>query len=102
MSSESSYSFIYRTITGKRKFDTFIHILLAIKRGAGKTRIMNAQNLSCEQLEAYLSFLIEIGLLNFDLAHKNKFIITAKGQQFLEDYINLKITLDCLTLNCKD
>jgi predicted transcriptional regulator len=93
MSSESSYSIIYRKIAGKSRFDTITNILSAVKIGAGKTRIMNTLNLNCDQLEVYLSLLLEIELLNSDLTNKNNFIITVKGQQFLRDYNNLKIIL---------
>lgn len=94
MSSESSYSIIYRKITGKSKFDTITNILSAVKKGAGKTRIMNTLNLNYDQLEVYLSLLLKIELLNSDFTNKNKFIITNKGQQFLKDYNNLKIVLN--------
>ena len=94
MSSESSYSIIYRKITGKSKFDTLKNILSAIKSGTRKTYIINTQNLNCDQLEVYLSLLLEIGLLNSDLTDKNKFIITDRGQEFLKDYAKLKMILD--------
>ena len=93
MSSESSYSIIYRKIAGKSRFDTITNILSAVKIGAGKTCIMNTLNLNCDQLEVYLSLLLEIELLNSDLTNKNNFIITVKGQQFLRNYNNLKIIL---------
>ena len=94
MSSESSYSIIYRKIARKSKFDTLSNILFAIKSGTGKTRIMNTQNLSSDKLEVYLSLLLEIRLLNSDLTDKNKFIITDRGQEFLKDYAKLKMILD--------
>jgi predicted transcriptional regulator len=68
-------------------------ILIVAKADTLKTHIMYKCNLSHRQLETYLNFLLEIGLLKSHLNEENKaryYEITSKGLEFLMAYSKLK------------
>jgi predicted transcriptional regulator len=73
-------------------------ILRVAVGGKTKTCIMRKCNLSFRQLQAYLAFLKEKGLLKVEL-HKGKsepervYVTTERGLAFLKAYGNLKATL---------
>ena len=83
---------------------TRVEILGSILKVAGggtlKTHIMYRANLSHRQLEKYLSFLEERGLL-MDFVDEdtgtNLFKITEKGIEFLKEYNHLSNYLDAKT-----
>ena len=65
-------------------------ILTITKGGCLKTQIMYRANLSFAQLNEYLSFLIQMGLLQFkNEKGKNTYGTTAKGEKYLEKYKDL-------------
>jgi predicted transcriptional regulator len=66
-------------------------ILDIASKGALKTHIMYKANLSHRQLESYLRFLLETGLIREvgNGAEKTKFIITEKGLDFLKEFSHI-------------
>jgi len=75
--------------THKRRDRLYIiaEILVIAKEGTLKTQIMYRANLSFAQLNEYLSFLLQIGLLE-KIAKEGKTIYraTPKGIKYLENY----------------
>ncbi len=69
-------------------------ILTVAKHGARKTHIMYRANLSYDQLNEYLSFLLDNGLIEKDADVEYEgavmYKISAKGRQFLERYSQLQ------------
>jgi len=66
-------------------------ILKVARHGASKTQVMYRASLSFAQLTAYLSLLVEFGLL--EAIKKNEKVIyrtTAKGVQYLKSYEEIK------------
>ena len=58
------------------------------KEGKLKTRIMYKVNLSFSQVNAYLSFLTEMGFLRVRVENRKKlYETTAKGNQYIKNYI---------------
>jgi len=84
----------YSTFQRKRSdIDIIADILKEAQKVKRKTRIMYNCNLSYSQLEIYLSFLLEIGLLDShsdQRSNKPSFRITSKGSKFLSAYSKLK------------
>ena len=62
-------------------------ILKIATDGCLKTQIMYRANLSFGQLNEYLSFLIKMNLLEIQKEdQKNNYVITSKGEKYLEKY----------------
>jgi len=77
--------------------DIIANILSEANEGAKKTHIMYKSNLSFRQLQAYLDFLLDRGLLTMSEegseGNPNLLKTTAKGRAFLRAYRNLKALL---------
>lgn len=69
----------------RRKLDIIADILLVVKKDAGKTRIMYQANLSYKLLTKYLDDVMKASLVRF-VADRNCYVLTSKGEQFLERY----------------
>jgi len=69
----------------RRKFDIIADMLLVASNGAKKTQIMYQANLSYRLLTKYLEEVRKAYLLRFDRKQRC-YILTSKGQQFLEVY----------------
>ena len=65
-------------------------ILDIAKNGACKTRIMYLGNLSFSALEKYLNMLSACGLLQQRNDLDGSYVVTEKGQGFLDDYYELE------------
>ena len=93
------YSTRSQSSTFQRKrndIDIIAAILKKAKTGARKTRLMYYCNLSYTQLENYLSFLLEIGLLDSHPSEQNNrksYWTTPRGLKFLDTYAQLKILM---------
>lgn len=78
----------------RTQIDIMASILNEAFEGARKTRIMYGCNLSYRQLQSYLKLLVGMKLLRVVLEKKSSkttfFETTAKGQDFLLAYRNLK------------
>jgi predicted transcriptional regulator len=62
-------------------------IIEATKESQLKTRIMYSANLSFSQVNEYLSFLTEMGLIRVYVENGKKlYKTTAKGNQYIENY----------------
>lgn len=97
MHSEVSAGLGYSSYQRKRSdIDIIADILKEAKKVKRKTRIMYSCNLSYKQLEIYLTFLLEVKLLE-SLSDKRgswtSFRITSKGSKFLSAYKELKILM---------
>jgi predicted transcriptional regulator len=84
-----------RRIRQHRSRLKIINDILAVARhGARKTHIMYRANLSYDQLNEYLSFLLDNGLIEkeADMEYEGAVIykVTQKGRQFLERYSQLQ------------
>jgi predicted transcriptional regulator len=66
------------------------NILEIAKNGARKTRIMYLGNLSFDLLQKYLEMLSICGLLQQRNGPERTYVVTEKGQLFLEDYYELE------------
>lgn len=71
----------------RRRLDIIADILNVVSRGAKKTQIMYQANLSYKLLNKYLSEIIEVCLVRFE-RRKKHYVLTSKGQKFLEKYKN--------------
>ncbi len=75
------------------RLDIIANILVAASGGVRKTAIMYKCNLSFRQLEMYLDFLQERGLLNAFARRRSRtfvmFETTDKGMDYLQAYHNL-------------
>jgi len=69
----------------RRKLDIIADILLVVRKGAGKTRIMYQANLSYKLLTKYLDDVMKASLVCF-VDNRNCYVLTSKGEQFLERY----------------
>jgi len=66
-------------------------VLAVTSNGALKTQVMYKANLSFAQLNEYLSFLLEIGLLKTVKRGEKKFYkTTRKGTKYLESYAEIR------------
>jgi len=76
------------------RLDIIAHILSSATCGVRKTSIMYKCNLSFRQLETYLGFLLNKGLLNMftrkESATSQYFETTERGMDFLRAYRNLE------------
>jgi len=73
------------------RFDIIYQILSSSRRPVQKTRILYGCNLSYDQLQKYLGYLISYGLLNtLEKNGREFFQITEKGREFLDGYKHLK------------
>jgi len=80
----------------RNDIDIIADILKKAKKGAGKTRLMYYCNLSFSQIESYLSFILEIELIDTHPAGKNNrksYRTTSRGLKFLDTYSQLKILM---------
>jgi predicted transcriptional regulator len=97
MRKEAAIRLDYSTFQTKRNdIDIIADILKEAKKVERKTHIMYNCNLSYSQLETYLSFCLEVGLLNSYLdegTNRLSYQITSKGFEFLSVYSQLKILL---------
>jgi predicted transcriptional regulator len=69
----------------RRKLDIIADMLLVAANGAKKTQIMYQANLSYRLLVKYLEEVRRAYLLSFE-RKQQRYILTSKGQQFLEIY----------------
>lgn len=58
-------------------------ILMVVRTGARKTRIMYQANLSYRLLIQYLGYALEVNLLS---RNESQYVVTPKGFEFLEKY----------------
>jgi len=72
-------------LTYRRKLDIIADMLLVASNGAKKTQIMYQANLSYRLLTKYLEEVRKAYLLSFERKQR-RYIVTSKGQQFLEVY----------------
>lgn len=92
MLKEKSTRLGYSEFHKKRSdIDIIADILQEAKEVEKKTHIMYKCNLSYSQLETYLSFCVEVGLLvsHSDEGSHRSFKITSKGRKFLSFYSKL-------------
>jgi predicted transcriptional regulator len=61
-------------------------ILVAVKTGARKTRIMYQANLSFRLLKKYLDYALEAELIAKPSENNSVYFATARGHEFLEKY----------------
>ncbi len=79
----------------RSRMDIMENILSVAMKGARKTHIMYRCNLSFEQLNVYLDFLLSLGLLNSvsikieDKSRSEIYETSNKGQAFIQAYRNL-------------
>jgi len=86
---EKKVGFMHRS-----RMEIVAAILRVSKGGARKTHIMYRCNLSFRQLEAYLDFLTNSGLVReISKSGSSVFEITDKGAAFLQAYNTLKALL---------
>jgi predicted transcriptional regulator len=69
----------------RRRLDIVADMLLVASRGAKKTQIMYQANLSYKLLNKYLAEIRRAYLVSFE-RKKRCYVLTSKGQQFLETY----------------
>ena len=79
----------------ERKRRDRLHIMAEIldiaKNGCLKTQIMYRANLSFAQLNEYLGFLLEVGLLEeISKNEKSVYMVTRKGVRFLQNYYKIR------------
>jgi predicted transcriptional regulator len=67
------------------RLDIIADILQVVSQNAKKTQIMYQANLSYKVLQRYLRDIISASLINFEIAERC-YVLTSKGQKFLEDY----------------
>ena len=72
-------------MTYRRKLDIIADMLLVASNGAKKTQIMYQANLSYRLLQKYLEEERKAYLLSFERKER-RYVLTSKGQQFLEVY----------------
>jgi len=78
----------------RSRIEIVADILEIAKNGALKTRIMYLGNLSFDLLEKYLEMLSASGLLQHQNGPERTYMVTEKGQHFLEDYYELEKNLE--------
>jgi predicted transcriptional regulator len=74
----------------RSRLDIIAEILKAATAGALKTRIMYSVALSFDQLNEYVSLLVDNGLLDYD-AKKRVYKTTKNGHDFLTKYEKLRL-----------
>jgi len=91
---EKKLSLLHRS-----RVDIIADILRVAEEGAKKTHIMYKCNLSFRQLNVYLNFLAERGLLKPIPAKKgdrnnlNTYETTSRGRSFIQAYRNIRVLL---------
>lgn len=86
----------------RTRIEIFANVLTVAQDVVLKTHIMYKANLSHKQLEKYLSHLLLNGLIEqiYNTSDRgNRFRITQKGAQFLEDYSRLSSYLGAEVLS---
>ena len=76
-----------RRLRKRSDVDIIANILNEAREGAKKTHIMYRCNLSHRQLQAYLKFLLSMGLL---ASRSDLYETTAKGHKFVDAHRTLK------------
>jgi predicted transcriptional regulator len=74
----------------RSRIEIVADILEIAKNGARITRIRYVGNLSFDLLEKYLNILSTCGLLEQGNGADRTYVVTEKGQRFLEDYYELE------------
>jgi len=69
----------------RNRLDIIADILQVVRKEAGKTRIMYQANLSYKLLTKYLNDITKASLIRF-VEDRNCYVLTSKGEQFLERY----------------
>ena len=69
----------------RSRLDIIADILQVVSQNAKKTQIMYQANLSYKVLQRYLKDITESSLINFEIAEQC-YVLTEKGQEFLEAY----------------
>ena len=80
-------------IERRTKADIFFDILRIVQQNDGKaktTKILYGANLSYARLKKYLDYLIENGFLEKIQKDSTYFVLTDKGQQFLNEFRKVK------------
>jgi predicted transcriptional regulator len=83
----------------RSRIDILANILQIAEGGAKKTRIMYQCNLSFRSLQAYLDFLVDVGLLDCttlkteEKVDSQLFKTTKKGKAFIKAYRTLRALL---------
>jgi predicted transcriptional regulator len=67
------------------KLDIIAAILQVVSQNAKKTRIMQQANLSYKVLQRYLKDVTAASLISFEITEQC-YVLTPKGQEFLEAY----------------
>lgn len=89
--------------TKRGRLEIIYEILSICNAPAQKTRVLYRCNLSYEQLQKYLGYLISRRLLRtFKNRGKDFYQITDNGKAFLEEYERLKHLLDVYKKNVKN
>ena len=87
-------------LQNRTRVEILASILNVAHNGALKTHIMYRANLSHRQLEKYLTFLTQQGMLVRDIDKDfgvAKYRVTEKGVEFLKDYDRLAVHLKTAT-----
>ena len=74
----------------RSRIEIVADILEIARNGARRTRIMYLGNLSFVLLEKYLDMLSTCGLLAPGNGGERRYVVTEKGQRFLEEYYELE------------
>jgi predicted transcriptional regulator len=69
----------------RNRLDIIADILQVVSQNAKKTQIMFQANLSYKVLQRYLGDIISASLISFETAEQC-YVLTQKGQEFLEAY----------------
>jgi predicted transcriptional regulator len=69
----------------RRRLDIIADILQVVSGNAKKTQIMYQANLSYRVLQKYLAEITESSLISFE-GGRRCYVLTAKGQEFLDAY----------------
>ena len=81
-----SLNFFIRKNKNRCKFDIVRDMLSIAMAKVRKTKIMYQANLSFRQVEKYLKYLVESGLLYY--GNDSRYLITERGKDFLQIYNN--------------
>ena len=80
------------TFVKRGRLEIIYEILSLCRRPVRKTRILYRCNLSYDQLQKYLGYLISNGMLgSLEKEQKEFFQVTEKGKNFLEGYERIKV-----------
>jgi len=84
----------------RKRLEIIADILSVAKDGAKKTRIMYQANLSYRLLIVYLKFVRDAGLVF--IQGKGEYVLSQKGQKFLERYKQYSQRFEQLEMELKD